>query len=159
MNQINWCLKRKNGIKIIEPNINLAMAYIIKAEESLETSRLARSKDWKISAAYYTLYFSLYSILMRLGIKCEIHKCTIDFANEFLKKYFSHTQLCLLQEAFDARQDAQYYVNKEVKNDIYIKLLEECPFFISYCKEVLLKFNEDEIEQIRKHLKLYLTDN
>ena len=74
---------------MVEPNSNLAEAYIKKAEEALESMRINVVKDWKISTAYYTLYFSLYSILTRIGIKCEIHSCTIAFAKRFLREFFS----------------------------------------------------------------------
>ncbi|MEM3555962.1 MAG: hypothetical protein QXF56_04560 [Candidatus Micrarchaeia archaeon] len=67
MSKLKWCLKTKNGIELTEPNSNLADAYIKKAEESLETMRLAKSRDWKISTAYYTIYFSVYAILMKIG--------------------------------------------------------------------------------------------
>ena len=84
MNKIIWCVRKKGGLSLIEPNPDLAEAYIRKAEEALESMRVNVIKDWKISTAYYTLYFSLYALLMKIGIKCEIHSCTIAFAKEFL---------------------------------------------------------------------------
>lgn len=156
MKKIEWCCNTKNGIELVEPNGNLAEAYIAKAESSLETSRLAKSKDWKISAAYYAMYFSVYAILQKTGVKCEIHTCTILFANEFLAEYFSKEQLNLLDEAFDARQDAQYYVNREVSNKIYDEIISETPAFISYCKNVVLKLDEKKIKEIRNKLSEYM---
>ena len=89
MDKIKWCAGKKGGLSLIEPNSDLAEAYIKKAEEALESMRVNTIKDWKISTAYYTLYFSLYSILTKIGIKCEIHSCTIEFAKRFLKDYFN----------------------------------------------------------------------
>ena len=123
MKKIEWCFNKKNGIELIDPNKNLAEGYILKAESSLETSRLAKSKDWKISAAYYAMYFSIYSILQKIGVKCEIHTCTIIFANEFLKEYLTKDELTILDEAFDARQDAQYYVDREIDNKTYEEII------------------------------------
>ena len=62
MASIGWCKKQKNGIELIEPNKNLATAYIKKAEAALETSKLAKSKDWIISASYsaFTFLCTLY---------------------------------------------------------------------------------------------------
>lgn len=93
MDKIIWCLKQKGGIQLVDPNSNLAEAYIKKAEDSLSSIRINKIKDWKISTAYYTMYFSLYSILMKIGVKCEIHSCTLEFAKHFLKEYFSEDEL------------------------------------------------------------------
>lgn len=150
MNKINWCLNVKNGIEKIEPNKNLAAGYILKAEEALETSILAKSKDWKISAAYYTIYFSLYSLLMRAGIKCEIHSCTIEFAKQFLKEILSEDDLEILDDAFKARNDAQYYLNKDVPDKTYERLLKKAPEFLVKCKNA--KLEENAVKKIRKAL-------
>jgi uncharacterized protein (UPF0332 family) len=151
MDRIVWCIKAKNGIERIEPNQNLAQGYIKKAEESLETAQLARSRDWKISAAYYTLYFSLYSLLMRLGIKCEIHSCTIACAQQFLTGKLTPEQLDLLDSGFRARNDAQYYVNKDVPDDDYDALMRKAPSFLAACKNIT--FSEREIKDIREKVR------
>ena len=36
MDKIKWCAGKKEGLSLIEPNSNLAEAYIKKAEEALE---------------------------------------------------------------------------------------------------------------------------
>lgn len=51
--KIAWCAGIKNGIKLIEPNENLAFAYQKKAEEALEAMHSVSSFDWKISTGYY----------------------------------------------------------------------------------------------------------
>ena len=63
---------KKEGLSLIEPNSDLANGYIKKAEEALESMRMNIIKDWEISTAYYTIYFSLYAVLIKLGLKCEI---------------------------------------------------------------------------------------
>jgi uncharacterized protein (UPF0332 family) len=83
MDKIKWCVKKKEGLSLVEPNNDLVKAYLKKAEEALESMRINVIKDWKISTAYYTIYFSLYSILVKLGVKCEIHSCTLEFAKNF----------------------------------------------------------------------------
>ena len=156
MKKVEWCCNTRNGFELVEPSSNLSAAYIIKAESSLETSRLAKSRDWKVSTAYYALYFSLYSILQKLGIKCEIHTCTILFAKEFLQEYFSEEQQGLLDKAFEARQDLQYYVDREVDNNIYTEIMNKTAPFISYCKSVGLKIDEKKTKQIREELAKYM---
>ena len=154
MDKIKWCLGKKSGIELIEPNQNLADGYIKKAEESLETSKLAKSKDWKISGSYYAIYFSIYSVMMQIGIKCEIHSCTIEFTKRFLKDYISAEDLKLFETGFDARNDSQYYVDREVAPDDYEKLIKEAPAFLAKCKNVHL--TEDIVNEIRGKLKKYI---
>ncbi|MFH1590340.1 MAG: hypothetical protein ABIC95_00280 [archaeon] len=88
MDQINWCLNQKKGIELVEPSDNLREAYLIKAEEALETVKTSKSRDWQLTTAYYTIYHGIYSLLMKLGIKCEIHLCTIEFTKRYLKSVF-----------------------------------------------------------------------
>lgn len=35
VNKLKWCCKQKGGIKLIEPNDNLAKEYLESAEETL----------------------------------------------------------------------------------------------------------------------------
>jgi len=86
MDKIKWCVGKKEGLSLVEPNSDLANAYLKKAKEALESMRVNIIKDWKISTAYYKIYFSLYAILMKLGIKCGIHSCTIEFAKKISKR-------------------------------------------------------------------------
>ena len=118
MDKIKWCAGKKEGLSLIEPNSNLAEGYIKKAEEALESMRVNVIKDWKISTAYYTLYFSLYSILIKIGIKCEIHSCTIEFAKRFLREYFTEEDLDFTADSLKARIDSQYYVDRSVPDAI-----------------------------------------
>lgn len=151
MDQIKWCLQTKNGIELVEPNQNLAQGYIKKAEESLQTSMLAKSKDWKIAASYYTIYFSVYSLMMQLGIKCEIHTCTIAFAKIYLQEKFSKEELKLFETAFTARNDTQYYTNREVTQENYEKIIRQAPVFLVKCKNI--HFTEDKIKEVREKIK------
>jgi len=155
MVSINWCLKAKNGLELIESNTNLSKAYIKKAEDSLKSIEINTIKEWKITTAYYSIYFSLYAILMKIGIKCEIHSCTIEFAKRFLKDYFNKEDFELLEDAFKARIDTQYYVNKDVPNEQYKGILNQAPIFFTKCKNILLKITQREIGDIRKELENY----
>lgn len=71
MDKLRWCMKK--WLKITDPSTNLAEAYIMKAEEALLSIPINKVKDWKIATAYYTMYFSLYSLLAKIGIKSENH--------------------------------------------------------------------------------------
>lgn len=153
MNKIKWCSEQKAGIKLIEPNSDLAEAYIIKSEEALESMRLIVIKDWKISTAYYTLYFALYAVLTKIGIKSEIHSCTIEFAKVYLKEFFSEGDLEFTEDSLKARVDSQYYIDKSVPDKQYLKMIKDAPKFLVKCKDILLKLNEQKINEIRANLK------
>ncbi|MCK5017030.1 MAG: hypothetical protein KAS32_08155, partial [Candidatus Peribacteraceae bacterium] len=141
---------------LIEPNSNLADAYIRKAEEALGSMRADISKDWKISTAYYTLYFSLYSILTRIGIKCEIHSCTIEFAKRFLKDYFNEDEIDFIEDSLKARIDSQYYVDRKVLDEQFNNMIKIPPEFLVKCKSVLVKLNEKRTNDIRNKFQKIL---
>lgn len=99
-------------------------------------------KDWKISNAYYTLYFSLYSLLTKIGIKCEIHSCTIEFAKRFLKDYFNKEELDLIEDSLKARIDSQYYIDRTVPEEQYNKMIIKAPGFVVKCKSIIIKLKK-----------------
>jgi len=151
-NKIDWCYC-KSQYKVVESNDNLAKAYLIKAENSLKAMRNEKDNvEWEVTAAYYTLYFSIYAIMMKIGVKCENHSCTIEFIKTYLKDNFTDDDIKLLQDARDFRNQVQYYVvtQEELKNykiviskvlDLYLK-----------SKSILLKLNNQRIIEIRKQV-------
>ncbi len=140
-------MQQKKGIELVEPSDNLQDAYLIKAEESLDTLRTTKSRDWQLTTAYYTIYHGIYSLLMKIGIKCEIHSCTIEFTKRFLKNYFSDDDFDLIDMAFSARIDSQYYVNRRVPDPKYDSILKKTPLFLVKCKNFV--FEQSEINDIR----------
>ena len=157
MDKIKWCAGKKEGLSLVEPNSNLANAYIKKAEEALESMRVNIIKDWKISTAYYTVYFSLYAVLMKLGVKSEIHSCTIEFAKRFLKEYFEEKELDFIEDSLKARVDSQYYINRTVPDEQYNKMIQKAPKFLVKCKSILIKLNEKKVNEIRDKFKNIVT--
>lgn len=153
MDKIKWCSGKRGGLSIIEPNSNLAEAYIKKAEEALESMRINIIKDWKISTAYYTLYFSLYAILTKIGIKCEIHSCTVEFTKILLKEYFTEEDLDFIEDSLKARINSQYYIDRTVPDEQYNMMKKKTPEFLVKCKSILVKLNEKKINEIRKEFQ------
>lgn len=154
MDKIKWCISKKGGIELIEPSKNLADGYILKAEESLEIMQKARdSRDWSVSTSYYCMYFSLYSILMKIGVKCEIHACTMEFMKRFLPSYFTPAECRFMSDSLQARVDTQYYIDRKVRDKFVQEMLETTPKFLVKCKEILARIKESEINAIRKQIK------
>ena len=149
MDKIKWCIGKKEGLSLVEPNLDLASAYIKKAEEALESMRVNIIRDWKISTAYYTIYFSLYAILIKIGVKCEIHSCTIEFAKRFLNDYFENIELEFTEDSLKARIDSQYYIDRTVPDQQFHKMMRKTPEFLVKCKSILIKLNEKRVKEIR----------
>ncbi|MFH1211840.1 MAG: HEPN domain-containing protein [Candidatus Woesearchaeota archaeon] len=150
MDQIKWCLHQKKGIELVEPSENLRNAYLAKAEEALETLRTTKNRSWQLTTAYYTIYHGIYSLLMRIGVKCEIHSCTIEFAKRFLKNHFSKDDFELIDKAFSARIDSQYYINRQVTDKDHEFIIKNTPSFMVKCKNIIIE--QKEIMSIREQI-------
>ena len=138
-------MQQKKGIELVEPSDNLRDAYLLKAEDALDTLKTSKSRDWQLTIAYYTLYNGLYSLLMKIGVKCEIHSCTLEFAKRFLQDYFSSSDFELIDKAFSARIDSQYYVNRQVPDQNYDLIMRKTPVFLVKCKNIVIKENPEKV--------------
>ena len=69
----------------------------------MEAMHSVVSHDWKISAGYYSLYFSLYAVLMKIGIRSENHTCTCEIMKVLLAGFFTLEECDLMEEARQAR--------------------------------------------------------
>lgn len=155
MVSINWCCKQKDGIKLIESNNNLTAAYIKMAEDAIGTMNREKDKNliFGISACYYSMYYSLYSIMMKLGIKCEIHSCSLEFMKQFLLDFYSREDFKLIKKSFDLRGLAQYYPSKIIKKEDSDFIISQAPIFLNKSKEILAGINENNINKIREELE------
>jgi uncharacterized protein (UPF0332 family) len=120
---LQWCAKRKLGLRFQKPDVLLAKQYLKNAEETLavlEVTTSLGSKMWMAAQQYYALYFMAYAFLMRFGVKSEIHACTIAFIGLLEEEGIAPQGLhSRLMEAKDLRIDNQYYLkNLPVDADI-----------------------------------------
>ncbi len=152
MATIKWCKNQKKGIKLIESNDNLFQEYIQTAEETLDIlkSIKGKSKVWLATTKYYCEYFAVYSLLMKIGIKCEIHDCTIALV-ELLEemKILPEGYTVILQEDKKLRIDNQYYLkNRDVPVD-YNKIVQ----FVVTIKNTAIKLTNEKIKEIREKIR------
>lgn len=149
---IEWCKNQKRGITLIEPNDNLFKEYIQTAQESLDVLKGIRNKSkvWTATTKYYCEYFAVYSLLMKIGIKCEIHDCTIALCHLLEElKIVPSGYTNILKEDKKLRIDNQYYLkNIEVPLD-YDKIVE----FVVNIKDKGIKITKEEIKNIREKIK------
>ena len=156
-NHIAWCLKQKRGIKLEEPNSNLCEVYIKKAKSSLNMLSSALDKDevdWIASTAYYARYFVCYALLQKIGIKSEIHDCTISlmhflFVEEGLIQEDLYQEL---QSAKELRVDTQYYVAEDIDDKILKTDSEKARGFVLKMEEVIEQCSEEHIQTAREKL-------
>lgn len=153
MVSIKWCLKQKQGIKLIEPNINMSDSYLIMAEESIKELQQIKTKIWTATTSYYIFYYSLYALMIRIGIKCEIHSCSLEFMKEVLKEFYDKKDVEMINEAFSARSDLQYYTDKPVDEKVINEIKIYCKDFYTKTKDILIKLTEEQINDIRKKIR------
>ncbi len=153
MKKISWCKKKEGGIKLQEPNDNLSQEYYDNAEESLKVLRnitKTKSNMWIATTKYYIEYFAVYSILMKIGIKCEIHDCTIA-----LVKFFENEEVIekgtskLLEDDKELRIDNQYYLKNRSVNINFEKLSD----FMLSIKKSLEKLDSERINELREKIE------
>lgn len=116
------------------------------------------SFDWKISTGYYSLYFSLYSLLMKIGIKSENHSCTIEIMRNLLNEYFTPDECDLLDTARRARVETQYYVTTTVSEEFSATLSKRVPRFLVTCKSVVNGLDEKQVQELRKTLMILIDE-
>jgi len=154
MASIEWCLKQKSGIEIIEPNENMSNSYLDMAEESIKViDKMEQSRIWTATTAYYTFYYSLYALMLRIGVKCEIHSCSLAFMEKCLNGLYNNQDISMIKKAFSARIDLQYYANRPVDEAVIAQIKSYCKVFFLKTKDILIKIKESQISEIRNSLK------
>lgn len=152
--KLKWCLKIKEGIKIIEPNEELAKSYLKEAKDSLERAE-KDFKDgdllWATVVMYYAEYYSLYSFLQRMGVKCENHSCSILSVTALLGENKTKT----INQHKDKRIDAQYYMKIGKKIEVG-NMLNEAKIFISMFEDLVSNLTEEEIKSYKNKFKKLL---
>ena len=154
MVSIKWCINQKKGIEIIKSNPNMADSYIKMAEESITAlNAVKQSKMWTAVTAYYIFYQSLYALMLKIGIKCEIHACTIEFMRTFLSAFYNKQDNEAIQKAFNARQDLQYYADRPVDPETIKYISKYSKEFYTKTKNIMIRITETQINTIRKEIQ------
>ena len=154
-NKLKWCLRQKRGVSLVKPSENLADAYLAKSREALGVMRTLEEKSysWAISSCYYAMYYSVYAILMRMGIKSEIHSCTIELMRSVLSDIYDTSDVEVMQRSFECRIENQYYTTIVPESEMHHDLFDHAPRFYSRAQEALISINEDLINSSRRLLQ------
>ena len=152
-----WCFKQKRGIRIIEPNPNLTKAYLKKVTSALNTMTATlqiNETEWTATAAYYARYFALYALLMKIGVKSEIHDCTINIAQLLANhRILSQKLVDDIAEAKQTRIDTQYYVATESSQKQIRQNAETARKFVLEIEQTIENITNEQINAIRTRLK------
>lgn len=151
MVSLKWCCRQKSGIKLVEPSDEIAKGYIALAENSLGTMNREREQNivFSVSACYYSMYYSLYSLIAKIGVKSEIHACSIELAGFF---DYSEEDKKLIKKAFDIRNTIQYYVDKVIDEKEIEFIISSASEFVVKSREILESIDENKVNEIRQKI-------
>ena len=139
--RIIWCMRQKRGISLTDPKPHLSESYMKEADETLE-NMLRTTGKWKLITAYYACYNALYSLLMRAGIRSEIHDCTIRLMGLF---GFTREEAEFMADLKDRRIQTQYYLKSlELEDEAGVKR------FVARCKAILEGLGSHRTDEIRE---------
>ncbi len=120
------------------------MTAALKIEES----------DWIATTAYYARYFALYALLMKIGVKSEIHDCTLHVARLLSENGILNPTL--VEDIFQSKQtriDTQYYVEEEQIPEDIKRNVEAARKFVLETEKATENLTTEQIHNIRTQLK------
>jgi len=147
-------LKQSKGIRIVAPSDNLVKAYREKSKnalKSMEINAQAGLVEWAVSASYYAKYFAVYSLLSKIGVKCEIHDCTITLFEYLFCDSIPKEVIKDLRESKADRVEMQYYTQQISVN--LEQVIKGTKKFVLEIENVADGLNSERIAELQKRLK------
>ena len=147
MKDLSWCKAQKSGIELIDPSENLMDSYFKASERAvLAMQRIGPDLyEWYITTAYYACYHAFYAVCMQVGIKSEIHDCTLKLLSLFP---LSPSEIHFLRQLKKDRLDTQYYLL--IKS---VPTVESITIFVNKCRQISNTLTPDTIQKIREVVK------
>ena len=145
------CVKRNGGLKLVEPNQNLAQVYLRKSRSALNMLNSALEKhenEWVLDTSYYARYFAVYALFMQAGLKSEIHDCTILGFKRLFSGLIDPALHLELEESREMRVKAIYY-DESFGNEAIIKMAKNAPRFCLRMEQVLRGLTDAQIDALR----------
>ena len=150
----SFCFKKSGGLKLVNPNERLVEVYKKKTRSALNMLESAKEKqedEWILDTSYYAKYFMVYALFMKVGIKSEIHDCTIfALKSIFCDSKIISPELCKdLSDSRDLRVGSLYYDKDFGKNEILNKS-NTAPNFCLEIESILDSLSKEDIIKIRR---------
>lgn len=163
-NKVEWCLKKAEkelkesgihrGLIRIKPDMELARAYIRKAEHNLKAVidfKRAGYSDWSAPAAFYSIYHSFLGIITKSGYESRNQECTFALINHLINEGKISINKSLVKEVFNlnpesaqesptvisVREAKQYGVSLTLEDESFKKLLETAKEILDKSKEII----------------------
>lgn len=155
---LTWCIEQSKGIRLVKPSRNLVRAYLGKSRnalKSMEVNAGAGIVEWAVAASYYAKYFSVYALLSKIGVKCEIHDCTIALFNYLFSDEVSSQIFQELQQSKEDRIEMQYYT-REIKVNTE-QLSSQTKNFVLEIEKMIDGLNSERIVLLQNKLKELMT--
>lgn len=149
-----WCGKR--GTRLADPSERIAGEYFKAAEETLRLALVTEkegSNMWLAAQKYYAEYLAAYSLLARIGVKTEIHSCTIGIIRLLEEDgLVGFPFSSLLEKDRDLRIDNQYYLRNSPV-DFDPKRISE---LLLEVRKLLKKLTHEDLKRLRRRLSAEL---
>lgn len=153
MNHLQWCLSKDNGIRIVAPSEKLETAYREKSKtalKSMEANRREGIVEWAISTSYYAKYFIVYALFAKLGVKSEIHSCTIALFEYLVGDDLPAGLVQNFRRSKEEKVETQYYpLTAEVDLD---NVATETKAFVLEVERLLDRLTSKHIAQLQRKL-------
>lgn len=154
MVSIGWCIRQRRGIRLVQPDAWMADAYMRMSEESLALiGKVASSRLWSATITYYAYHYALYALMLRLGVRSGMHACSIEFMRKHLIPPYTGKDMEMVERAFSARMDLQYYIERPVDDALLRLTQERCGGFCARTKSIISRIRGSEIERVRSRLR------
>ena len=109
---IKRCAKQRRGIRLVDRSERLLRAHRKKSRDAIVALRAVVESGvgtWAASASYYAKYHAVYALFMQVGIKCEMHDCTVAAFRAAFDDPALEGLADDLAKSKEIRVDAQYY--------------------------------------------------
>jgi uncharacterized protein (UPF0332 family) len=88
---------------------------------------------------------------MKIGIKCEIHDCTLGAAKLLL--IIKHGFMKEIERAKEQRVNMQYYTDRTVSDEEYEKNIKSAPRFVIEMEKIASSLTKNDIQIIRDKME------
>jgi uncharacterized protein (UPF0332 family) len=153
-NEISKCFSK--WARLIRPNQKLAVTFMNKARNDLVVLRSIPDSDmeWRATTLYYARYHMLTALLMRIGIDCKDHNCSILIAESAFLGMMKKELFDEIKTAKKHRINLQYYTDRAVDKKEFEKNLGNVDRFVEQTTILLQSLTREKAEEIKKKFEL-----
>lgn len=141
---------KERKLRMVEPSENVAASYRQKSESYLDSSKLLLKNEKleeAVSMAYYSMYYSLLSLLFKCGIKSENHTVSIILLKELFN--IDNKKIAFAKKE---RVDKQYYVDFTITKAEVTDMIKDAESFVSVLFDFAERMKNDDVNSARRRL-------